>query len=106
MSKEIRQIIDKVKNFKQFVNENTTNDDIFVKNIGNEYVYELMSMIEGFNTNGKPKIGLFKGEKLIGGVLLDEDYLPWEYRFDVIINKKFRGKGYLKLLINKLKEND
>ena len=105
MSEDMRKMIDKVKNFKQFINENTTNDDIFVKNIGNEYTYELMSMIEGFNTNGKPKIGLFKGENLIGGVLLDEDYLPWEYRFDVVINKKFRGKGYLKLLINKLKEN-
>ena len=100
----IKKISDKVKNFKQCVNENV-NSKIYVKNIGNEYADELFDMVDGFSTNGNPKIGLFNGEKLIGGVLLDEDYLPWEYRFDVVINKKNRGKGYLKLLINKLKEN-
>ena len=104
MSKVIREQINKVKNWKQFLNE-SVNSTIYVKNIGNEYMDELFDMVDGFNTNGKPKIGLFNGKKLIGGVLLEEDYLPWEYRFDVVIHKKFRGKGYLKLLINKLKEN-
>lgn len=80
-------------------------NDISVKNIGNEYLQELLGIVDGFNTNGTPEIGLFNGEKLIGGVLLNEDYFPWEYRFDVVIHKKFRGKGYLKLLIDKLKEN-
>lgn len=89
---------------REFLNENV-NNTISVKNIGNEYMDELFDMVDGFNTNGKPKIGLFNDGKLIGGVLLEEDYLPWEYRFDVVIHKKFRGKGYLKLLINKLKEN-
>ncbi len=104
MSKEIREQINKVKNWKQFLNE-SVNSTIYVKNIGNEYRDELFDMVDGFNTNGKPKIGLFNGEKLIGGVLLEEDYLPFEYRFDIVIHKKFRDKGYLKLLINKLKEN-
>lgn len=104
MSKEMREQINKVKNWKQSLNE-SVNSTIYVKNIGNEYMDELLDMIDGFYTNGEPKIGLFNGEKLIGGVLLEEDYLPREYRFDVVIHKKFRGKGYLKLLINKLKEN-
>lgn len=105
MPKEMREQIDRVKNWKQFLNENI-NNTISVKNIGNEYMDELFDMIDGlFYTYANPKIGLFNGENLIGGVLLDEDYLPLEYRFDVVIHKKFRGKGYLKLLINKLKEN-
>ena len=105
MSKEMREQIDRVKNWKWFLNE-SANSTIYVKNIGNEYMGELFDMADGeFYTYGKPKIGLFSGEKLIGGVLLEEEYLPSEYRFDVIIHKNFRDKGYLKLLINKLKEN-
>lgn len=87
--------------FSEYIVEN----NISVKNIGNEYFDELSNMIDEFNTNGKPRIGLFNGKKLIGGVLLDENYLPWEYRFDIVIHKNFRGKGYLELLINKLKDD-
>ena len=90
--------------FNDFLNENLK-DDIYVKSIGVEYSKELYSMITNFNSSGNPYLGLFKGEKIIGGILLDEDYLPWEFRFDVVIKRGYRGKGYLKLLINKLKED-
>lgn len=40
MSKEIRQMIDKVKNFKQFVNENYLQSDAIGYNIG-EYLYHI-----------------------------------------------------------------
>jgi len=88
---------------REYLNENV--DDVTIRNIGNEYIKELKGMINNFNSNGNPKIGLFKGNNLIGGVLLDKDYSPWEYRFDVVIDERFRGEGYLKLLINKLKED-
>ena len=90
--------------FNDFLNENLK-DDIYVKSIGVEYSKELYGMITNFNSSGNPYLGLFKGEKIIGGILLDEDYLPWEFRFDVVIKRGYRGKGYLKLLINKLKED-
>jgi hypothetical protein len=90
--------------FNDFLNENLK-DDIYVKSIGVEYSNELYSMITNFNSSGNPYLGLFKGEKIIGGILLDEDYLPWEFRFDVVIKRGYRGKGYLKLLIDKLKED-
>jgi hypothetical protein len=35
MSKEIRQMIDKVKNFKQFVNENVQNTEELIHQIKN-----------------------------------------------------------------------
>lgn len=70
----------------------------------NQNKADLLNMIDCFNTDSIPKIGLFSNEKLIGGILLDKDYLPYEYRFDVFITEQFRGKGYLALLINKLKD--
>lgn len=67
------------------------------------YDAELQKMIgSSFTSDGFAYIGLFKGDKIIGGVLLSKDHLPWEYRFDVVISRSYRGKGYLKLLINKL----
>ena len=77
--------------------------NISIKMIDDSYRYELISMIDSFNSYGVPFIGLFDNDKLIGGVLMDEDYLPYEYRFDIVISPVYRKKGYLKLLIDKLK---
>lgn len=65
---------------------------------------DVYNMITNFNSNGFPLNGLYLNDKLIGSILLDPDYLPWEYRFDVIIKKGYRNKGYLKYLINDLIE--
>jgi len=63
---------------------------------------EVHDMITTFNSNGFPLNGLYLNNKLIGSILLDPDYLPWEYRFDVIIKKGYRNKGYLKYLMGDL----
>lgn len=89
--------------FIDYLNESQQN--IYIKDIDNEYIDELFDMMsDDFYSYSSPIIGLFDNDKIIGGVLIDEDYLPWEYRFDVVIDKGYRGKGYLKLLINRLIE--
>lgn len=81
------------------------NSDVVVKDIPIEDYNEVYDMITNFGTSGKPKIGLYKNNLIIGAILLDEDYLPWEYRFDVIIKRGYRGRGYFKLLMNKIIED-
>jgi len=65
---------------------------------------EVHNMITTFYSNGFPLNGLYLNNKLIGSILLDPDYLPWEYRFDVIIKRGYRKRGYLKYLMNDLIE--
>lgn len=65
---------------------------------------QVHDMITTFYSNGFPLNGLYLNGKLIGSILLDPDYLPWEYRFDVIIKKGYRNKGYLKYIMNDLIE--
>ena len=47
MSKEIRQMIDKVKNFKQFVNENVNN------NLSDEWTYDIVEYLQGYYGKSK-----------------------------------------------------
>lgn len=79
--------------------------DVSIDYVDEEEYDDVYDMITTFGTNGTPKIGLYKGNKIIGAILLDEDYLPWEYRFDVIIKRGYRGRGYLRLLMEKLIED-
>ena len=69
-----------------------------------DHMNDVHNMITTFYSNGFPLNGLYLNGKLIGSILLDPDYLPWEYRFDVIIKKGYRNKGYLKYLMNDLIE--
>ena len=88
-----------LKYFEALQNEVTIGD------ISKEDYNKVYNMITDFNSNGIPKIGLYKKGVIIGAILIDDDYLPNEYRFDIIIKKGYRGRGYLKLLINKLIED-
>lgn len=81
-----------------------------ITDVSIDYVEEkdydaVYDMITTFGTNGIPKIGLYKNNMIIGAILLDGDYLPWEYRFDVVIKRGYRGRGYLRLLMEKLIED-
>ena len=92
-------------NYKHFLNlnEESNSSDIAIKDIDSSYIDQTYKLVGNqFGTNGTPSIGLFDGGKLIGAVLLDEDYLPYEYRFDIVINKRYRNKGYSSLLIKAL----
>jgi len=74
-----------------------------VKEIGSSFDDELYDMIgNDFGTNGEGFLGIFLGDEIVGGVLLSPDHLPWEYRFDIVIDKKHRRKGYSHLLIREL----
>lgn len=77
-------------------------NDITIGDISKEDYHKVYDMITSFNSNGIPKIGLYKKGIIIGAILLDEDYLPYEYRFDVIIKRGYRGRGYFRLLMDKL----
>lgn len=77
--------------------------NIHVDKIDREYGDQILKMIGNtFITYGTPTIGLFKDNKIIGAVLLDKDYLPWEYRFDIVIARSYRNKGLATLLLDKL----
>lgn len=90
---------------KTYESFNDISNDVYVERIDSDYDDELIDMIgDDFNPNGSGFLGLFKKDSIIGGVMIEKDYLPWEYRFDVVISEKYRGKGYLKLLINRLIE--
>ena len=90
---------------KTYESFNDISNDVYVERIDSDYDDELIDMIgDDFNPNGSGFLGLFKKDSIIGAVMIEKDYLPWEYRFDVVISKKYRGKGYLKLLINRLIE--
>ena len=62
---------------------------------------------------GKPRLVLLDGKKVLGGVFVEqpesyelngETITPeiYEYKFDIIISRSHRGKGYAKLLIDRL----
>ena len=62
---------------------------------------------------GKPRLVLLDGKKVLGGVFVEqsesyelngETITPeiHEYKFDIIISRSHRGKGYAKLLIDRL----
>ena len=77
--------------------------NVYVKNINSSYRDDVYSMIDGeFYSSGELFIGLFDGDKIIGSILLDKDYLPWEYRFDIIIDKRYRNKGCSNILIKEI----
>lgn len=54
MSKEIRQMIDKVKNFKQFVNENVNN------NLSDEWTHDIVEYLQGYYGKSKNYNKLYK----------------------------------------------
>lgn len=54
MSKEIRQMIDKVKNFKQFVNENVNN------NLSDGWTHDIVEYLQGYYGKSKNYNKLYK----------------------------------------------
>jgi len=62
-----------------------------------DIVYDMI--YDEFDSNGSSFIGLFLNNKIIGAILV-EDLNDWEWMFDVIIDKKYRSLGYVKLLID------
>jgi site-specific DNA-cytosine methylase len=54
MSKEIREMIDKVKNFKQFVNENVNN------NLSDEWTHDIVEYLQGYYGKSKNYNKLYK----------------------------------------------
>lgn len=54
MSKEIREMIDKVKNFKQLVNENVNN------NLSDEWVHDIVEYLQGYYGKSKNYNKLYK----------------------------------------------
>lgn len=80
--------------------------NVYVRNIDQSFDNEIHNMINNeFISHGTASIGLFIDDKLIGAVLLEEDNLPLEHRFDIIIDKPYRGKGYSHKLINAMIQN-
>lgn len=93
MSEEIRKMIDEVKNFKEFLNENKTNDLIGV--IPNKYVYHTSNPIfrdkiskEGLIVKGKGETWL--SDTNIGGEVIfavnsdnKEDWWDSTYNDDI-----------------------
>lgn len=53
-----------------------------------------------FSSYGTPFIGLFLNNEIIGAILV-EDVNHWEWMFDIIIDKKYRSRGYAKILMDK-----
>ena len=51
-------------------------------------------------------IGVYKGGKQIGFARIVSDYLTIAYLMDVFILQEYRGKGYSKLLLNRIFEDD
>jgi hypothetical protein len=62
---------------------------------------------------GSPRLVLIHDNKVLGGIFLEQDnsytlngvkYTPdlFEYKFDIIIGKKYRGKGYAKILLDQM----
>jgi len=87
---------------KNTINE-SSDSEVYTKEIDSSYNDEVYKLIGNqFPSYGTATIGLFDGDKLIGAILLEEDYLPWDYRFDIIINKRYRNKGYSSVLIRAL----
>jgi GNAT superfamily N-acetyltransferase len=97
-------VFDDYKHFLN-LNEENENTEVSIRDIDSSYVDQVYKLVgKQFGTSGMPSIGLFDGNKLIGAVLLDEDYLPYEYRFDIVVNKRYRNKGYSSLLIKAIIE--
>ena len=87
MSKEIRQMIDKVKSFKQFVNENITDKKFIVKNNKFELLIDNILVAETkFNIETKDE---FFNEKYVS-----------IYELETFV--QYRGKGYAKLLLEEI----
>jgi ribosomal protein S18 acetylase RimI-like enzyme len=84
MSKEIRQMIDKVKSFKQFVNENITDKKFIVKNNKFELLIDNILVAETkFNIETEDEF-------------FNEKYLSI---YELETFEQYRGKGYAKLLL-------
>jgi hypothetical protein len=62
MSKEIRQMIDKVKNFKQFVNENKKSKDLHMKQLGDYVRKEKIEVFKKTDDNWHGNYGNNKDE--------------------------------------------
>lgn len=78
-------------------------NNIYIKDIDSSYDNEVYDLINNeFISNGTSFIGLFDEDEIIGAILLEKDYLPYEYRFDIIIDSYYRKKGYANLLIKEL----
>lgn len=69
MSKEIRQMIDNVKNFKEFLNENKNNDLIRV--VPNKYVYHTSNPIFRDNISKEGLIPKGKSETWLSDTKID-----------------------------------
>jgi hypothetical protein len=63
-------------------------------------LYDLVSKSNELGNVGHPRLVLIQNNKVIGGIFVDNDYLPYEYMFDIFIKKSKRGKGYSKLLLD------
>lgn len=72
MSKEMRELINKVKNFKEFLNENRTNDLIGV--IPNKYVYHTSNPIFRDKIRKEDLIVKGKGETWLSDTNIDLEY--------------------------------
>ena len=87
MSKEIRQMIDKVKSFKQFVNENITDKKFVVKNNKFELLIDNILVAETkFNIETEDE---FFNEKYVS-------------IYELETFEQYRGKGYAKYLLNEI----
>jgi hypothetical protein len=60
----------------------------------------LVSKSNELGNVGHPRLVLIQNNKVIGGIFVDNDYLPYEYMFDIFIKNSKRGKGYSKLLLD------
>jgi len=63
-------------------------------------LYDLVSKSNELGNVGHPRLVLIQNNKVIGGIFVDNDYLPYEYMFDIFIKNSKRGKGYSKLLLD------
>jgi ribosomal protein S18 acetylase RimI-like enzyme len=87
MSKEIRQMIDKVKSFKQFVNESVTDKKFIVKNHKFELLIDSILVAESkFNIESEDEF-------------FNEKYLSI---YELETFEQFRGKGYARLLLEEI----
>jgi ribosomal protein S18 acetylase RimI-like enzyme len=81
---EIRQMIDKVKSFKQFMNENITDKRFIVKNNKFELLIDnILVAVTKFNIETKDE---FFNEKYVS-------------IYELETFEQYRGKGYAKLLL-------
>jgi len=87
MSKEIRQMIDKIKSLKHFVNENVVDKKFVVKNNKFELLIDNILVAEAkFNIETEDE---FFNEKYVS-------------IYDLETFEQFRGKGYAKLLLEEI----